>query len=60
MNTENSIGSVHNRVIASALKNMGYTDLAIIDFIERVEFLALEIPDEVKFREFNRRRRLLH
>jgi len=52
--------SIHNRVTANTLKRMGYTDTAIIDFIERAEFLALEVPDSIKFLEFEMRKRRPH
>jgi len=52
--------SIHNRVTANTLKRMGYTDTAILDFVQRVEFLALEIPDSIKFLEFEMRKRRPH
>ena len=51
---------IHNKETANTLKRMGYTDTAIVEFIERAEFLALEVPDSIKFFEFEMRRRRPH
>ena len=51
---------IHNRVTANTLKRMGYTDTAIVEFIERAEFLASEVPDCIKFLEFEIRKRRPH
>ena len=51
---------IHNKVTANTLKRMGYTDTAIVEFIERAEFLASEVPDCIKFLEFEIRKRRPH